>query len=267
YLTVSRGLWDWATSSGESSRPVTSELILRDRVDKGFHRDFVHVAIWGPAGSGTSSLVNALRGLPNSHHDAARVGTVEATVERTRYLGHSSFKPLLLYDIPGSETQRSPSEGYYDAQELYLFDALLILWGERLGEVEMNIIRACIRNHRRFYLVRSKSDDMIRHIKDDRDIEDTVEGSFEAKRAHMGSTVSALRDELHRAQVPDELIQELFGFCILANKNDLRVLSSTRHTGEWNPVERPTEIHERQLLILLGKRGAPPPESKAGSQA
>ncbi|KAK2052351.1 hypothetical protein LY76DRAFT_344039 [Colletotrichum caudatum] len=172
--------------------------------------------------------------------------------KQTRYLGHLSFSTLLLYDFPGSGTQRFPTQGHYDAQELYLFDALLIVWGERLGEVEINIIRACIRNSQRFYLIRSKSDEIIRRIKDDQEIEDTVE----ARHIHISTTASALRGELLQAQVPDELIEEVSGYCVLVNTTNLRELSSTGNANEWpNPAERLTEIHERQLLTFLGKQG------------
>jgi predicted GTPase len=137
--TISVALWNWATaddtSSNSSNLPViTPELIRREREEEDFEPDSIHVAICGPAGSGKSSIVNALRGLRNNDDEAAPTGTVETTTQRTKYSSHATFNSLFLYDCPGAGTLRVPTEGYYYAQKLYLFDQLLIVHGERLGE-------------------------------------------------------------------------------------------------------------------------------------
>lgn len=132
-LIVSEALWTWATSSGE--KPVSSQAIHDARIEGGLEATSKHVAVCGPSGSGKTSVINALRGLANRNPDAARVGTVETTTQTTRYLSHSSFQSLSLFDVPGAGTLRVPSQGYYKSQKLFKYDVLLVVWGERLGEV------------------------------------------------------------------------------------------------------------------------------------
>ncbi|KAK3933863.1 interferon-inducible GTPase-domain-containing protein [Diplogelasinospora grovesii] len=196
--------------------------------------DLSHVAICGPAGSGKTSIINALRGLRNNDGEAARTGTVEMTTQRTKYPSHSSFNSLILHDCPGAGTLRVPADMYYYTQKLYLFDLLLIIHGERFGE---------------FVIIRSRSDEMIRRISEDEDLD-----IADARERHIQTTVEALIAELIRAGVPNELVAELMSFCFLINKNDLRVLT-TRHTSEWPEPSGQMEIHERWLLTGLGKEG------------
>ncbi|KAF6809449.1 hypothetical protein CSOJ01_06927 [Colletotrichum sojae] len=176
-----------------------------------------------------TSVVNARRGLANWNSDAARVGTVETTAETAR------------------------AEGYYHSQRLFMFDLLLLAWGERLGEI--NIIKSCILNHRRFILVRSRSDEIINRILDDEGDEDSEEDRQRVRETAVLTTAEALEGQLKRAGVPVEVLEELLGFCVLVNKNDLPRLSSTDYVDDWpDPRERMTETHERLLIEALGKR-------------
>lgn len=54
-----------------SEATLTAETIRSDRQEEGLDPDRAYVAICGPSGSGKSSLLNALRGLPNGDPDAA----------------------------------------------------------------------------------------------------------------------------------------------------------------------------------------------------
>lgn len=121
--------------SGSSEAVVTAETIQIDRQREGLDPDRAYVAICGPAGSGKSSLLNALRGLVNSDQDAARVGTTETTTEKQEYRAAACFDHLSLVDMPGAGTQRVPSEGYFATNKLYCYDTILIICGERFGEV------------------------------------------------------------------------------------------------------------------------------------
>lgn len=51
-------------------------------------------------GSGKSSITNALRGIHNSHPEAASIGTSETTTSRATYPAHESLFPITLHDIP-----------------------------------------------------------------------------------------------------------------------------------------------------------------------
>lgn len=133
YLAESQ-LVRWAFE-GNASSIIHRSRIYRERSEERFANGSYHVAICGPAGCGKSSLLNALMGLRNGKTGTASTGTVETTVEREKYQGHSSFDSLVLHDCPGAGTQRVPAKNYYYNQKLYLFDQLLIVHGERLGQV------------------------------------------------------------------------------------------------------------------------------------
>ncbi|KAH6668302.1 interferon-inducible GTPase-domain-containing protein, partial [Halenospora varia] len=243
---VSIQLLFWAATFSNSSTPtIEQDRIKRERSEQLFENDSCHVAICGPTGCGKSSLLNALMGRRNGRPGTASTGPVETTIQREKYQGHPSFNSLILHDCPGAGTQRVPAENYYYDQRLYLFDRLLIVHGERLGQVEIDIIKACIQHRQRFVIVRSRSDELIRRIADDNDLDPTT-----SKERHVQITVNALVSELQRAEVPDEQIKELLGFCIFVNKNDLRELT-IKDATQWPDSRGENEIHERNLLRYL----------------
>ena len=73
----------------------------------GYTSGKLHFAIVGNTGSGTSSLVNSLRGLHPGEHGAAETGASETTRKPGRY-PHSAKDPslerIVWYDIPGAGT-------------------------------------------------------------------------------------------------------------------------------------------------------------------
>lgn len=143
-LHISQQVHDWARMGQKSSRtkPIFEDLILHERQAEGLSPKFRHIAVCGVAGSGKTSLVNALRGLRNGQPEAAKTGVVETTLSRSSYTAHSSIDSLVIHDIPGAGTQSIPAAEYFYTQKLYLFDSVLIVQGERFGEV-------CIQNAHR----------------------------------------------------------------------------------------------------------------------
>ncbi|RSL42716.1 hypothetical protein CEP54_015388 [Fusarium duplospermum] len=208
--------------SSDSEDVITAETVRRDRRNEGIDPNRTYVAICGPSGSGKSSLLNALRGIRNIDPDAARVGTTETTIEKQEYQAAACFDRLSLVDFPGAGTQRMPSERYFVANKLYCYDTILIMCGERFGEIEISVVKACIVQQKRFAIVRSRSDETIRRVEEDRGI-----SHDEAKRLYIQDEVNAIVGELRRSSLPEENIAELLGFFILVNKNTLRVLTMT----------------------------------------
>lgn len=152
FMVVSSLLFDWAASDSKDTPcrigrlprlrriAILDDLIASEReshntIGPAFDSNSLHVAVCGPAGSGKSSLVNALRGIRNGSVDAATTGTTESTLTRSMYIAHASMKALTLHDIPGAGTSRIPADQYFENQKLHLFDTILILLGERFGEV------------------------------------------------------------------------------------------------------------------------------------
>jgi len=129
-------LISWAVGGHEPiPEQMNPEFIDKERQQEGFEADRIHVAVCGHTGSGKSSVINALRGIHNSHGEAAPVGTSETTISRGTYYAHRSMPLITLHDIPGAGTRRTPLDNYYDNQKLYLFDLLLVVHSERVGTV------------------------------------------------------------------------------------------------------------------------------------
>uniref|UniRef100_A0AC34G7G9 IRG-type G domain-containing protein n=1 Tax=Panagrolaimus sp. ES5 TaxID=591445 RepID=A0AC34G7G9_9BILA len=71
-------------------------------------------AFVGHTKTGKSSLINDMRGLEDSHPDAAAVGITETTHEIKPYtFPHHDFKNVLIYDIPGAGTLMHDANSYY----------------------------------------------------------------------------------------------------------------------------------------------------------
>ncbi|CAL8460489.1 g9342 [Coccomyxa elongata] len=149
------------------STPIeaTDELIQRARdmyrqKAPDFETNF-NIAIVGIAGTGKSSLINALRRTPFGHRDYAGVGEVESTREPTVYNFPGSLK-VKLWDFPGAGVPQHPARTYLDDNALYAFDALIVNSADRLTVVDVYI--CCVASN--FYhlpvaLLRSKTDQAV----------------------------------------------------------------------------------------------------------
>ena len=140
-----------------------------------YKEGWFHFAVVGTAGSGKSSLVNALRGLRNNSRNAARTGTSETTMNVTRY-ADANDRPFVWYDVPGAGTINVPDWKYFVDQGLYVFDAIIVLCGERFTETDIAILRNCSRWKIPAYIARSKADMHIMNI-----INDSLRGDGEGE--------------------------------------------------------------------------------------
>ncbi|KAJ4308948.1 hypothetical protein N0V84_011783 [Fusarium piperis] len=250
-MDLSQALLDWA-GVGYLGEKFSAKSIKRDRELEGLDPNTYYVAVCGPAGSGKSSLLNALRGLLNKDQGAARVGDTETTSKKQEYSAAACFDDLCLVDFPGAGTQSVPAKGYFKANKLYCYDCILIICGERFGElvlrqIEIALVQACIVQRKRFAIVRSRSDETITRVEDDNGI------SFkEAKKIYIENQVRAITEELGRSFLPRRTVLELLGFFVLVNKNTLRRMT-TLPPHDWPRTISEDEIHERKLLQFLGK--------------
>ncbi|TFY57831.1 hypothetical protein EVJ58_g6784 [Rhodofomes roseus] len=123
----------------------------------------IHFAVAGVAGSGKSSLINALRGLSNNDPRAAPVGTAETTREIHRYEDSDvAQNQFVWYDIPGAGTLNQASEvDYFRKQGLYIFDCIILLVDSRFTATDVAILRCCSRTKTPVYIVHSKA---LQHI-------------------------------------------------------------------------------------------------------
>ncbi|KAJ7622079.1 interferon-inducible GTPase-domain-containing protein [Roridomyces roridus] len=209
---------DMARQLREGIQPVVMPTMAqfeeaKQRIE---YRDgFYHFAIAGTAGSGKSSLINALRGLKNKDSRAAPTGIVETTLSVGRFPDADSKNPIVWYDIPGAGTLKVPDWQYFNDQGLYVFDAIVVLVDNRFTKTDIAILR----NARLFripcYIVRSKADVHIRNVmldmgydSDDEEQDEEAREEIEesARESFIDGTRANVGDILRNADLPAQRV-------------------------------------------------------------
>ncbi|KAG2343602.1 hypothetical protein BDR05DRAFT_867963, partial [Suillus weaverae] len=206
-----------------------------------YREDLFHFAVAGVAGGGKSSLINAFRGLHNKDIDigAAATGVTETTMELTRYSNANAEYPYVWYDVPGAGTLKIPDWQYFNAQGLYVFDCIIVLFDNRFTMTDIAILT----NSRLFkiptYIVRSKADQHIHNImkdmgydSDDEESEDQKKKLYQtARQQFIQQTRQSVKDNLENANMPDQRVY------IVSNEPMLRVLKEKRLKKVIDEVE------------------------------
>ncbi|KAG2362428.1 interferon-inducible GTPase-domain-containing protein [Suillus spraguei] len=119
--------------------------IARMKARHHYSPDFLHLAVIGSSGSGKSSFINAVHGLPSDDPIAAPMGTVETTAMVTRHTDPcpTSLGRILWYDFPGAGTQNMPDWQYFNKSGLYIFDCIILLIEIRFLNSDLAILWAC----------------------------------------------------------------------------------------------------------------------------
>lgn len=125
-----------------------------------------HCAIAGLAGSGKSSLINALRGLRNSSTNpaVAPTGVTETTMKIAAYRDPATALPrsrFVWYDVPGAGTSKIKGWQYFNSQGLFVFDLILVVVDNRFSEQDLIILQHCERYKIPSFIVRSKANQHI----------------------------------------------------------------------------------------------------------
>ncbi|KAI0717625.1 interferon-inducible GTPase-domain-containing protein [Fomitopsis betulina] len=203
----------------------------------------IHFAIAGSAGSGKSSLINAIRGMRTDDDGAALVGTSETTKSVQRYEHPDAAKnPFVWYDIPGAGTLNQPELEYFRQQGLYIFDAIIVIFDSRFTAADVAILKCCQEMKIPAYIVRSKALQHIRNILDDSAAVDEEEEDEEARAAHWAKasakyvydTQQTVKENLKAAGLDEQRVY------IVDKKTMLQLVLGN---------QRPKQIvHERELL-------------------
>jgi GTP-binding protein EngB required for normal cell division len=158
-----------------------------------FDENVFHLAIAGCAGSGKSSIVNAIRGLRNSDEGAAKTSSIECTSEIERY-PDPKREYFVWYDIPGAGTLNVPAETYFNEQGLFIFDFIIVPVDSRFTETDVAILATCKQFGIPSFIVRSKADQHINNMMEDKDI-----SKIEARELHVKETRSNFASNLKNA--------------------------------------------------------------------
>ncbi|GCC17079.1 hypothetical protein chiPu_0021487 [Chiloscyllium punctatum] len=117
----------------------------------------VNVGVIGEAGAGKSSLVNALRGVPDDHPGAAPTGVTETTVVPSPY-PHPAFHHIVLWDLPGLGTLDFQPESYREKVGFHRYDFFIIVASERFKASHATLAKWIQESGAHFYFARSKID-------------------------------------------------------------------------------------------------------------
>ncbi|KIJ69768.1 hypothetical protein HYDPIDRAFT_104390 [Hydnomerulius pinastri MD-312] len=175
-----------------------------------------HFSVAGVSGSGKSSLINAFRGLRNKDAGAAATGVTETTSQLTRYPDANPEHPFVWYDIPGAGTLKIPDWQYFNAQGLYVFDCIIILFDNRFTMTDIAILTNCRRFKIPTYIVRSKADQHIRNIMRDNGYDSDEDDDDDpgrrnklykaARKQFIQETRKNVKTNLENANMPDQRI-------------------------------------------------------------
>ena len=203
----------------EGVRPVVWPTLAELRAAKerlGYEEGLFHFAIAGIAGSGKSSLANAVRGLRNNDEGAAPTGVVETTSAVGRFPDPDPKHPFVWYDVPGAGTLAVPDWQYFTDQGLYIFDCIIVLFDTRLTATDVAILRNAARFDIPTYIVRSKALQHIRNLavdmpgEDDDEDEDDAGSSpaalQRAREAYIRETRVSIAQNLEAAKLPQQRV-------------------------------------------------------------
>ncbi|KAK7062414.1 P-loop containing nucleoside triphosphate hydrolase protein [Favolaschia claudopus] len=230
--------------------PTTAELeVAKRRI--GYQDGFYHFAVAGMAGSGKSSMVNALRGLRNNQKGAAATGITETTLHISRLPDPNPGRPFVWYDIPGAGTLQIEDWQYFHKQGLYVFDALIVLIDNRFTTTDIAILR----NARLFkipcYIVRSKADIHIRNIMHDSGYEsDDEEYDFgdpekleeQARDFFITKTRENVQQSLRDAGLPEQRVY------IVSKSETLSVIKGNKPSSRVRSTVRIGRRYRQQLV-------------------
>jgi GTP-binding protein EngB required for normal cell division len=144
----------------------------RDRLAR-FDETEVKCGLIGPAGSGKSSLINAIFG-----EKVAAVGVVETTAAAQEF--RHGGKGLILVDLPGVGTANWPRESYIERLGLLSYDCFLVVTAERFTENDVHLYRELTSRGKPCFLLRNKFDRAVEDALHDSGLdEEQVRGQIE----------------------------------------------------------------------------------------
>ncbi|KAH7887341.1 hypothetical protein F5I97DRAFT_1859676 [Phlebopus sp. FC_14] len=151
--------------------------------------------------------------MQNQDPRASPTGVTETTLEIGRYLDSTHGDQFAWYDVPGSGTLKIPDWQYFNAQGLYVFDCIIVLFNNRFTMTDQAILTNCRRFKIPTFIVRSKADQHIHNLMKEMGYESDEEGDgnreqlYKSARAQLiAETRQSVKQNLADAQLPDQRI-------------------------------------------------------------
>ncbi|KAL4066455.1 interferon-inducible GTPase-domain-containing protein [Scleroderma yunnanense] len=175
----------------------TTEEVAAAKARVQYQDGLFHFAVAGVAGSGKSSLVNAIR---------ARTGVVETTSSIGRYPDPDPKHPFVWYDIPEAGTLAQSDCQYFNNQGLFAFDCIVVLLDNRFTQIDVAILTNCRRFQIPTYIVRLKADVHIDNIIADMKCADDEEDDDSTREQFIAARRSIVESNLRDAKLPEQRV-------------------------------------------------------------
>ncbi|KAI6115192.1 P-loop containing nucleoside triphosphate hydrolase protein [Pisolithus croceorrhizus] len=221
----------------------TLEEIRLARANLQYDDAMFHFAIAGIAGSGKSSLINALCGMNNSDPNAAPTGVNETTMRISRYVDTAHPEQFAWYDVPGSGTSGTPDWQYFNSQGLYVFDCIVVLFNNHFTTTDLAILTNCHHFQIPVFIVRSKSDQHILNLMmdmsydPDKDTDSREQFYNVARERFISETRQTVKTNLAEANLPDQRVY------IVSKKTLFGAVKNKRSKGMIDEVELLTDLY------------------------
>ena len=237
-VQLEAAIQDLSSGTERAMQPTLEEIeAAKARIQ--YNPENLHFAITGTAGSGKSSLINALRKMKNSkrNRNAAKTGITETTLEIGRYPDPDKNPPrsrFIWYDVPGAGTLNVPGWQHFNDQALYVFDIILVVTDNRFTKIDVEILRNCERFKIPSFIIRSKADqhisNLMNDLSDDEDEDDDddaqpdkprspVDKGTRARQIFISDTRESVAQNLAQAGLSP---QDVY---IVSNQNIYRLMS------------------------------------------
>lgn len=230
------------------SREEFEEAVMK----MGYHKGMFAVAVTGVAGSGKSSLVNVFLNQRNGQPTAAPTAVVGSEPQIRHYAdpGHRSpQKWIVWYDVPGGGTRDTPVSRYFHHQCLFVFDLVIVVVGDRVTQLDLDILRNCAMFGIPSFIVRSKADQQIKNYIVDYGYEnsdDNDEGFQQwCRDGYIDLTRRNVVDELSMAGLPPQPVY------IVSCSKEFRAAYSAALDGPSSaePADRSGQFMDEWQLI------------------
>lgn len=244
----------------------------------GYTEGAYHFAVAGIAGSGKSSLINALRGVTNDSPYAAKTGITETTLTVTAYPDPDPNLPFIWYDAPGAGTLSIPGWQYFNQQGLYIFDCIIVLFDNRFTATDIAILENCARFKIPAYIVRSKSDQNVNNVLKDvrrtykKDKLSETELRKRSKEIYTKETQESVDKGLEMANLPSQRAY-LISQDVLCHLRIAKGRGSSDGDDEEGLMDeedvQANIVHEEELLrdIMMNAKDRRPTRQKATGQS